>query len=223
MHDITLRAVWASSVDESPVTGLDPIVVALCLPRYQSVNMTTHVIHFTGNIHQGSALQLQDVSLQALAQGATEIRYHVTTDGGSTMLGFWLFNFIRSLPVPVTIHNTGNIESMGIILFLAADRRIAAPHSRFLLHPLNWGFPNGSRLDHARLNEHSLSLDNDFDRYVSIFDERTAGAAQKTDIRACLKNTARVLTAEDAVNANLATEIGDVVLSADSIRWWITV
>lgn len=182
-----------------------------------------HVIHFAGPINPGTASQLQNATLGAVSQGATSLRYHVSTDGGSTMYGFSLYNLIRSLPVPVTMHNLGSIESMGNILFLAADRRIAAPHSRFLLHPLNWGF-SGGNVDHARLAEHAACLDNDFDRYVEIFQERTQGASEPLDIRSCLKNTARVLSPTDAAASGLihAVEAPTLPGPSGAVSWWVT-
>lgn len=182
-----------------------------------------HVIHFSGPINPATASQLQSATLGAISQGAAELRYHVSTDGGSTMYGFALYNLIRSLPIPVTMHNIGSVESMGNILFLAADRRLAAPHSRFLLHPLNWGFTGGN-VDHARLTEHAACLDNDFDRYVEIFNERTKGASEPLDICSCLKNTSRVLTPEDATAAGLihAIEAPAMPGAADAVSWWVT-
>jgi ATP-dependent Clp protease protease subunit len=183
--------------------------------------VTIHVIHFMGSINQATAGQLQDLTLKALTSGASELRYHMSTDGGSTGYAFALYNLIRSLPIPVTMHNVGNVESMGNILYLAADNRLAGPHSRFLIHPLNWGFAAGVTIDHARLNEHSASLDNDFERYVNIFNERTEGASEQIDIRSCLKNSARVLTAESATASRLATRIENAALPADAVTWWV--
>ncbi|MHB0763174.1 ATP-dependent Clp protease proteolytic subunit [Stutzerimonas sp. NM35] len=181
-----------------------------------------HVIHFAGPINQGTASQLQNATLSAIAQGATQLRYHVSTDGGSTLYGFTLYNLIRSLSVPVTMHNIGSVESMGNILFLAADRRVAAPQSRFLLHPLNWGF-SGGNVDHARLAEHAACLDNDFDRYVEIFHERTKDAGEPLDIRSCLKNTARVLTPSEATASGLVHAVEAPVMPGptEAVSWWI--
>jgi ATP-dependent protease ClpP protease subunit len=183
--------------------------------------MTVHVIHFTGPIHQPTANLIQEQSLMALKQGATSIRYHLSTEGGSTFHGFTLYNFIRSLPVPTVMCNVGSVQSMGIILYLAADTRIAAPHSRFLLHPMNWNYGGAGSVDHARLIEHTTSLNDEVQRYVDIFNERTNGGIEPVDVVSCLQNTSRILTAEAATAANLATSIADIELPADAITWWI--
>lgn len=49
------------------------------------------------------------------------------------------------------------------------------PHSRFLIHPMNWYFSQKS-VDHQRLREYLSSLDNDLARYVQIFAQETAEA-----------------------------------------------
>jgi ATP-dependent protease ClpP protease subunit len=109
----------------------------------------------------------------------------LSTCGGSTNFGFTLYTFLKSLPVPLCAINAGNIESMGIIMFLAANRRITSPHSRFLIHPMNWYFSQKS-VDHQRLREYLSSLDNDLAGYVQIFTLETAEATTKLDIFHCL-------------------------------------
>jgi hypothetical protein len=79
--------------------------------------MTTHVVHFQGPTGGPPAERLRDICLQALGQGATAIRIHFSSGGGGTGDGFMLYHFLRSLPVPVVIHNIGNVESMAIVVF----------------------------------------------------------------------------------------------------------
>lgn len=182
-----------------------------------------HTIHFTASIDQATANHLQNVTLSAVSQGATAIDYYISTDGGSTSYGASIYNMIRSPPIPVTMHNIGNVESMGDILFLAADRRIAAPHSRFLIHSLHWGFGDGT-VDHARLTEHVASLDNDRNRYIEIFKERTQDASDPLDILSCLTDTARILSPAKAIAAGLihATAAPALPAKDEAGSWWIT-
>lgn len=183
--------------------------------------MTVHVIHLVGHINQPMTNAIQEASLSAIKQGATSIRYHLSTEGGTTFHGFTLYNFIRSLPVPTEMCNIGSVQSMGIILFLAADTRIAAPHSRFLLHPMNWNYGGAGSVDHARLIEHTTSLNDDVQRYVAIFNERTNGGIEPVDVLGCLQNTSRILDARSATAANLSTATADVVVPADAVTWWV--
>ncbi|MCS5516839.1 ATP-dependent Clp protease proteolytic subunit [Pseudomonas qingdaonensis] len=91
---------------------------------------------------------------------ASALLLNLSTIGGSTHLGFSIYSFLKSLPVPVSAVNAGNIESMGIVMYLAASERLAVPHSRFLIHPMTWHFSQ-SAVDHSRLREYLSSLNND--------------------------------------------------------------
>ncbi len=92
---------------------------------------------------------------------------------------------------------------MGIIMFLAAHRRITAPHSRFLIHPMNWYFSQNS-VDHQRLREYLSSLDNDLARYVKIYEIETTEAATQLDIFKCLSAEEKVIAAHDSLAYGIA-------------------
>jgi len=57
-----------------------------------------------------------------------------SSNGGSVNAGIALYNFLRALPVEIIMHNTGSIDSIATVIFLAADKRYAALHSTFLFH-----------------------------------------------------------------------------------------
>lgn len=183
--------------------------------------MSTHVINFSGPINQVTSERIRDISLQAVAQGASEIRLHISSEGGNTLHGFTLYNFLRSLPVPLVIHNMGNIESIAVVVFLAGTTRIASPHSRFLIHPLHWGF-NAGTVDHARLREYVSSLDNDLERYAQIFDERTQGAREPLDIRVHLSGQEKILTSASSATSGVATDVSDAAIPPGAINWWVS-
>lgn len=182
--------------------------------------MALHTINFMTDINPQSLVALQNVAMGALREKATEITVYFSCLGGSTDAGFTAYHFLRSLPVPLTMHCIGNVESMGIIIYLAADNRIASPHSKFKIHPLQWNFP-ASAVDHDRLNEFSQSLDFDADRYASIFEERTKKAKCSIDVRNVLATKARVIGTTAAIDAGLATASLDAEIPAAAVRWWV--
>ncbi|PTT90266.1 Clp protease [Pseudomonas sp. HMWF031] len=181
--------------------------------------MTLHVVHFSGSINAAACFHVQGCCLQALNQGATRIRLHISSDGGSTGYGFALYNFLRSLPIPVDTHNLGNVGSMANIVFLAGEVRTAARHSRFLLHPLHYQY-NAGTVDHSRLIEHGRILDDDVERYADIFLERTqAATATPYDVRRCLNGSAEIMDPTGAAAAGLIHEIADVIVPSVG-NWW---
>lgn len=64
----------------------------------------------------------------------------MSSNGGVVDEGMALYGFIKSLPVGITIHNIGNIDSIALAVYLAATTRVANPSSTFLMH--DFYFPN---------------------------------------------------------------------------------
>jgi ATP-dependent Clp protease protease subunit len=193
--------------------------------------MALHTINFMTDVNLQSLAGLQNATLNAMRHGATEITIFFSCSGGNTDAGFTAYHFLQSLPIPVTMHCVGNVESMGIIMFLAANTRIATTHAKFKIHPLHWDFPV-TRLDHDRLNEYSESLDFDAERYATIFEERTKTAKKQLKIREVLRGKAVIFGATEAIAIHLATSTADAAIPAsasgealrgDAARttWWV--
>ena len=71
---------------------------------------------------------------QQIQQGFTTLHLLFSTPGGQVDAGITLHNTLRALPVRLIMHNTGNIDSIGNAVFLAAEERYASPNSRFMFH-----------------------------------------------------------------------------------------
>ena len=183
--------------------------------------MSQHIVHFHCQIDQSTTERFRDHCLAAIDQGAESLILNLSTSGGSTSFGFAIYTFLKSLPVPIIAVNAGNIESMGIIMFLAATHRIASPHSRFLIHPMNWYF-NQASVDHSRLREYLSSLNNDLERYVTIFEQETKGARQKLDIFKCLSAEEKVIAAQDAIDFDIAHKVEQLTFDQDAVHWKVS-
>lgn len=184
--------------------------------------MALHIVHFIGPINQISVCTVRNLCLQALQSGASEIELHMSTEGGNMTAGFALYFFLRSLPLPLTAHNIGSVESVGVPIFLAAQRRYACPGTRFLVHPLHWGFGNLVAADHSRVSEWRDCLDFDAERYARIFEDATTGAGQRADIRANLTGNARIFDAEQALEAGIIHKVVQARLpeAGTTSHWW---
>ncbi len=182
--------------------------------------MTLHIVHFMRSINPDTLAGLQNTVLSALQNKATEISIHISSDGGLLDQGFTAHHFLRSLPVPLTMHCIGNVESIAILMYLAGTNRLMVPHGKVKIHPMHWGFPGGT-VDHDRLAEYVASLDFDAQRYADIFAERTQKAAEIFDVRAHLAGKAEVLDATSAVKFGIATGIADAKFPEDAVNWWV--
>jgi ATP-dependent Clp protease protease subunit len=184
--------------------------------------MSLHIVHFIGPINHSSVCTVRNLCLQALQAGASEIELHMSTEGGNMTAGFALYFFLKSLPLPLTTHNIGSVESVGVVIFLAAEKRYACPGTRFLVHPLHWGFGNLVAADHSRVSEWRDCLDFDAERYARIFEEATGGKGVSTDIRGNLTGNARIYDADQALKAGIIHQAKQARLpeSGPTSHWW---
>jgi ATP-dependent Clp protease protease subunit len=184
--------------------------------------MSLHIVHFIGPINHASACTVRNLCLQALQNGASELELHMSTEGGNMTAGFALYFFLKSLPLPLTTFNVGSVESVGVVIFLAGSKRYACPGTRFLVHPLHWGFGSLVAADHARVSEWRDCLDFDAERYASIFEDATRDAGISDDIRTNLFGNARIFDAEEALAAGIIHAAVQARLPAmgETSHWW---
>lgn len=183
-----------------------------------------HSIHFFGPVTFRSANMLLGIFQTILRnyQGRDDqITLYLSSEGGDLNSGFSLYNFIRSYPLPIKIINMGTIESIAVMIYLAADERYSIENSRFLFHSFHWGYSNHP-VDFQRLAENSSSLSFDTTRYISIFKERTSTAKTPIDIEQCLTGSSKIISCTDAVSSAVCSKViapKDLCTTADNYYW----
>ena len=85
----------------------------------------------------------------------------LSSPGGSVDAGITFYNFLTGLPVDLIIHNIGSVDSIATVIFLAARKRYACAHSRFLFHGVMSEFGAGTRLTTAQILEVANRLSQD--------------------------------------------------------------
>ncbi|SDB31190.1 ATP-dependent Clp protease proteolytic subunit [Bauldia litoralis] len=90
---------------------------------------------FNGPIDSHSVTRLCATLNHGVNNGAGEIYLTFSSLGGYTADGIYLYNHIRALPVPVTIHATGNIASVAVAVLAGAETRLCSQHVLFMIHP----------------------------------------------------------------------------------------
>jgi ATP-dependent protease ClpP protease subunit len=72
----------------------------------------------------------------------SHLYFFIASNGGDVDSGFVLYNFLTSLhgKLTVTMHNTGTIDSIANVVFLAGQNRFASPNSAFLFHGVSMNF-----------------------------------------------------------------------------------
>jgi ATP-dependent protease ClpP protease subunit len=144
--------------------------------------MKTTYFTFTGIIHEASVAQLM-VGLNNLVveQKPDEIYLLLSTPGGSVNAGIMLYNFLRALPVKITTHNIGQIDSIGTVVFLAGEDRFMAPATSFLFHGVAMNGEGTFRFSRSQLDEMMSQFKQDELRIATIVSDRTKLTAERID------------------------------------------
>jgi len=138
----------------------------------------------------------------------------LSSPGGSVMHGITIYNFLRSLPVELTIHNVGNVDSIGNAIFLAGQHRYACPNATFMFHGVGFDLVNQTlRMEEKWVRERLDSIVSDQRRIGSIIADRTTLSAQEIER---LFFEAQTKDATFAAGCGIVNEIRDVQIPAGS-------
>lgn len=182
--------------------------------------MGTHVVYFMCAINQDTSQRFRDFCLQAINNGkATELIIHMSSTGGSLHEGFTLHYFLKSLPVKVTVTNSGSVESSAVIAYLGGSRRLVSANARFVFHPWTWDFGAGGKYIPA-IKEALHSLEADAARFISVVNEATKGAKTSFDVKSS-ELAAKVIDAKASVEHGIAHEIEESATPPGSVLWWV--
>lgn len=108
---------------------------------------------FSAGVDQNSSQQLIAVCAQHANAGVDEIVLVLSTPGGQVDPGIMVYNVLRALPVKLTTFNVGAVNSIGNAIFLAGEKRYAAPGTTFLFHGVGVDINGKVRLEEKNLTE----------------------------------------------------------------------
>ena len=185
--------------------------------------MSLHIVHFIGPINHNSACTIRNLCLQALQSGATEIELHMSTEGGNMTAGFALYFFLKSLPLPLTTHNMGSVESVGVVIFLAGAKALRLPG-----HPLpgpsaalGLRQPGGGR-PFARVANGATASTSTPNATPASSTKPPPARRSRDDIRTNLFGNARLFDADQALAAGIIHEAVQARLpeAGATSHWW---
>ena len=176
--------------------------------------MTTKpvVIKFFAPVIDTTINALMDVIDQKMKQGATQFIILISSPGGSVLHGLSAYNYLKGLPVEVTTHNFGSVDSIGVVLFCGGSKRLSVPQARFLLHGVSAAFQN-ERLEEKQLEERLKGLRIDIENIAKIIAANTGKTVQDVT-NAMLERT--TLNPEEAKAWGLVHEIKSELFEAGS-------
>ena len=148
---------------------------------------------------------------QCANSGVTEVYLLLATPGGDVMSGINLYNVLRAMPFKLIVHNAGNVDSIGNAVFLAGDKRYAAPHSTFMFHGVGLDTTGPMRFEERLLLESLDSVQAHQKRIADIMAERsdlTADEAHKLFLETRTKD------ADYAADVGIIDEIRNINIPA---------
>jgi len=169
----------------------------------------TEYISFHGDINPTSAQNLIFICNKLVLKGTTHIYISLSSRGGLTDSGFFLYNTLKSLNCEITTHNTGSVESAGFVTFLAGKNRIASEISRFLVHQPIRKFPANTSYDARDLSEFAQLLESDQLNIKKVFQERTTASSAEIDTWFKLS---KIFTPNEARSHGIVSSISEFVI-----------
>jgi ATP-dependent protease ClpP protease subunit len=110
------------------------------------MNNQTVYINFFDGIDPIKVNKFIQFTTEVISQhNPQELYFFVASNGGDVDSGFVLYNFLVSLQskMKITMHNTGTIDSIANVMFMAGQNRYAASNASFLFHGVSMNFNGG--------------------------------------------------------------------------------
>jgi ATP-dependent protease ClpP protease subunit len=130
------------------------------------------VLSFIAPINPQTGQGFRNALLGAVNEGLKEIEILISSSGGSVDEGIALYELIKSVPIKTTFTNIGSIDSIALLVYLAADVRYARSNATFLFHDYTWTF-NSNIVPRPQIKEILLLLEAAQKRVRTALEERT--------------------------------------------------
>lgn len=136
----------------------------------------TVYLSFAAEINQTTTEGLLGLCSNLVNQGAKTIYLLLSSPGGNVLNGITIYNILRALPAKVITHNTGSIDSIANVVFLAGEERYSSPNATFMFHGMGFDINQATRFEEKLRELERLDL--------IITDQRKIGAiiCERTDV-----------------------------------------
>jgi len=171
------------------------------------------VVRFFAPVIDATVNALMSAVDQKMKQGTQDFTILISSPGGSVIHGLSAYNYLKGLPVSITTHNFGSVDSIGIVLYCAGSRRLSVPQARFLFHGVNVQFRGEQNLDEKLLEERLKGLRIDVENIAKVIAANT-GKSTKDITDAMIERT--TLNPEEAQSWRLVHAIKSELFEAGS-------
>ena len=171
------------------------------------------VIKFFAPVIDATVNALMNAVDQKVGQGIKSFTLVISSPGGSVFHGLSAYNYLKGLPVEITTHNFGSVDSIGIVLYCAGSKRLSVPQARFLLHGVSAQFRGEQNLEDKQLEERLKGLRIDVENIAKVIAANT-NKSTKEVIAAMHERT--TLNPEEAKSWGLVQGIKSELFEAGS-------
>ncbi len=170
-------------------------------------------IRFMAPVHPLSTASLFQILDNKLKEKYERIHLMISSPGGSVFHGISIYNFLRGAPFEVYTYNFGSVDSIGVVIFCAGNRRFSVPHARFLIHGVSANFVGNQALDEKGLEERLKGLQIDYKNIARVIADTTQKPTDKvqTDM-----NNRITLNPQEAKDYGLVHEIKSELFPIDA-------
>ena len=160
---------------------------------------------FAGGIDQASLPRIFNALANATNAGVRSIHLLFQSNGGNVGDGISLYNYLLTVPLEVHLYNTGHVQSIAVLPYLAAKRRIVSKSGSFLIHKSQYSLPPYSNV--PKIKAAVDVLVNDDARSEAILRVHTHIPAEQWALHATMQDI--TFDAQQAVDFGIADEIGE--------------
>jgi ATP-dependent Clp protease, protease subunit len=132
-----------------------------------------HYVHFSKGIDPQSTHELISALAVIANNQDQEVTLFMNSNGGNVVAGIHCYNMVSALPINLTVHNVGNVDSIANVIFLAGNHRLCSPPSTFMFHSVGFDQPGPVRLEERNLRQWLDSVVADNKRMGGIIASRT--------------------------------------------------
>jgi ATP-dependent protease ClpP protease subunit len=98
----------------------------------------SYTANITGAINGNHTHIIRDAISAMIADPSLELEIHIESDGGDPDVAKHIFDLLADYRARTTAIVNGKCMSSAVLIFLAADTRIAGENADFMIHPTSW-------------------------------------------------------------------------------------
>jgi ATP-dependent Clp endopeptidase proteolytic subunit ClpP len=160
-----------------------------------------------GTTETQKGVELIDIIQQVKSQvGATSFRVHINSEGGVVDTGFDIFNYLKSLKLPITTVGSGLVASIATVIFMAGDKRILTTGTEFMIHSPMGGIDGTA----DQIEQYAQEVRDCENRLIKFYSQQTGLSADA--LQPLLKNETW-LTEDQATSLGFATLLNEPILA----------